>query len=296
MRFEDIKVEGGALHVAIWDGAPGTSGAPVPPVVIAAHGITATHASWYPIARELHGSVTFIAPDLRGRGGSNGIEGPFGIHAHAADLVAIMDQLDIAEATLVGHSMGGFIAAVAGHVSASRFPSIVVMDGGIRMVVPPEGVPVETVTANLVGPSIDRLSMTFPTRDAYHDFWRAHPGLTAEGWNDDVTRYVDYDLVPCSEGFRSGVQAEAVFRDAKDTLVDELSIQGIYSLTQPLTFLGAERGFLDDAAIYSDAQLDELRARAPHAQIERLDTNHFMLGLGRASAVVADRIRKAAGV
>ena len=38
------------------------------PVVLAAHGITGTGVSWNIVRDQLGDDVTFIAPDLRGRG------------------------------------------------------------------------------------------------------------------------------------------------------------------------------------------------------------------------------------
>ena len=62
------------------------------PVVLAAHGITANGLMWQPVADELArrrgpGAVRFLAPDLRGRALSNAVHGPFGLAAHASDLV-----------------------------------------------------------------------------------------------------------------------------------------------------------------------------------------------------------------
>ena len=48
------------------------------------------------------------------------------------------------------------------------------------------------LTATL-GPAIERLSTTFESEQAYLDFFRAHPALTAD-WNDDIAAYARYDL------------------------------------------------------------------------------------------------------
>ncbi|MEA2447323.1 MAG: hypothetical protein QOK47_960, partial [Actinomycetota bacterium] len=102
-RF-DVPVQGGNLRVGRW----GTEG----PVVLALHGITASHMTWPWVARELSGDVQFIAPDLRGRGGSRDLPGPYGMKAHADDCVAVLDHLGAEQAVVVGHSMGGFVAAI----------------------------------------------------------------------------------------------------------------------------------------------------------------------------------------
>jgi len=63
----DVPVEGGTLAAYRWSGDG--------PVVLAAHGITSNHRSWGLVAAALDGAATLVAPDLRGRGRSNGLPG-----------------------------------------------------------------------------------------------------------------------------------------------------------------------------------------------------------------------------
>lgn len=64
--------------LALWN--PQATG----PVVLAIHGITASHYSWPFLARALP-DTRIIAPDLRGRARSNLLPGPYGMRRHAAD-------------------------------------------------------------------------------------------------------------------------------------------------------------------------------------------------------------------
>src|SRR5918998_4160417 len=98
-RF-DVHVAGGELAAYRW---PGDG-----PLVVAAHGITSNHRSWGVVAAALDGDVTLVAPDLRGRGRSNGLPGPYGIERHADDVAALLDHLEVERAVVAGHSMGGF--------------------------------------------------------------------------------------------------------------------------------------------------------------------------------------------
>ncbi|MGK3816897.1 alpha/beta fold hydrolase, partial [Enterococcus faecium] len=56
--------------------------------------------------------VRLLAPDLRGRGRSADLSGPFGMSAHSDDLAAILDAAGVDRALIVGHSMGAFVSAV----------------------------------------------------------------------------------------------------------------------------------------------------------------------------------------
>src|SRR5262245_40190305 len=135
MEEFDVGVEGGRLRVVAW---PGDG-----PIVVAAHGITANALSWAAVARELDGGVHLIAPDLRGRAGSAGIAGPFGMAAHAADIVAIADHLGAPRVGLVGHSMGGFVVTETAHRHPERVSSVLLVDGGLPLPLPP-GIDVDT--------------------------------------------------------------------------------------------------------------------------------------------------------
>ena len=47
--------------------------------------------------------ITAVAPDLRGRGDSNTVNGPFGIASHARDVITLLDHLGLEQAIVVGH-------------------------------------------------------------------------------------------------------------------------------------------------------------------------------------------------
>src|SRR6266508_1529180 len=53
------------------------------------------------------GRYRVIAPDLRGFGDSDKPSGPFGANDHAADLMALLDQLRIETIGVVGYDVGG---------------------------------------------------------------------------------------------------------------------------------------------------------------------------------------------
>ena len=93
----DVPVAGGTLHVGVAGPAPGTDGVPI---VLAVHGITGSHRSWAPVARHLGDAVTVLAPDLRGRGESAEVGGPYGMASHVEDLLAVLDHTGCGRAEL----------------------------------------------------------------------------------------------------------------------------------------------------------------------------------------------------
>ena len=282
-REYDVPVEGGTLHVGEWGPENG-------PVVVAVHGITASHRSWIALARALP-EVRLIAPDLRGRGKSNGLGAPFGMASHAADLEAMMAALGIASAPIIGHSMGGFVALVASQQYPKRFPKLLLVDGGLPLELP-EGMVVDEVMTATLGPAAARLSMTFDSPEVYLEFWRQHPALSAE-WNDDVEQYVLYDL----QGDRPATSFEAMAADSKDLYGSE-EIATALSELREFTLLTAPRGLQNEKpGLYPPAIAERWRRELPLATITEIpDVNHYTIVMGeRGAQVIASRVRPLIG-
>ncbi|WP_063819067.1 alpha/beta fold hydrolase [Herbidospora cretacea] len=80
----------------------------VPVVLI--HGLTGSSATWDRIAPAL-GRRRWIAPDMRGHGASPR-HADYSLELMAADTLAFLDARGLTEIDLVGHSMGGRVAAL----------------------------------------------------------------------------------------------------------------------------------------------------------------------------------------
>jgi pimeloyl-ACP methyl ester carboxylesterase len=279
----DVPVSGGPLHVGRWgDGDK---------VVVAAHGITGNHRSWQGVARALGPDVSLVAPDLRGRGASAKLPGPFGMRAHADDLVAVLDHLGLHRTVLAGHSMGAYVATTAATAHASRWSAVVLVDGGVALPLP-RGVDPDDMLAGVLGPALARLEMTFPDRAAYHAFWRDHPALDDPGaWTADTEAWLDHDLSGVEPQLRSSASLDAVRFDGRELLVDREVRQAFNQMTQPAVLLRAPRGLLNQVPpLLPDELIDPLRARWP-IRLEMLvdNTNHYSIILASRGARVVAR-------
>jgi pimeloyl-ACP methyl ester carboxylesterase len=105
----EIPVAGGVLNVARAGALPHAAEA----VVLAVHGVTSSHRTWGSVSRALteRTRACILAPDLRGRGASATLPGPYGFAAHLADLGAVLDHVEADRAVLVGHSLGAYVVA-----------------------------------------------------------------------------------------------------------------------------------------------------------------------------------------
>ena len=279
----EVPVAGGRLTVA----RAGLQIRRADRVVLALHGITASHMAWRAVARGLiaEGATCVLAPDLRGRGASSHLPAPYGSAAHVADLLKVLDYLDLPPVSLAGHSMGAYVAARFAVEHPERVLSLLLLDGGLPIPVPPDKEPDEALVSTL-GPALKRLGQTYATREEYVSMWRMHPAF-AHAWNADVEAYVNYDLGPALDapapgGVRSVVSPDAVWTDGRELIVDEPTREAAYRVRTPIRLLRAPRGLLDDDRPLIPRQvLKDFALARPDAALEDVpDTNHYTLLLG----------------
>lgn len=290
MTYEtfDVPVVGGSLRVGRWGSGHG-------PVVLAAHGITGTHAQFHAIAEQLGPDITLVAPDLRGRGRSSDIDGPFSMATHAEDLTAVLDHLDVERATVMGHSMGGFAAVVLADRDPARVEHIVLVDGGIPLDLGPLAeLPTDQLLTAMIGPALERLRMTFESVDAYLDHWRPHPALAGD-WNRYIEEAYEYDLGGQPPALRSTVREDAVLADAESELVHDDVERALEHLSTPTVLVRAARGILNqEPPLYPDAAVQPWLDRLPALRTVMVDgVNHYTIALTeRGAKAVADITRE----
>jgi len=277
---EFITVHGadGPLGALRWRGAIDA------PTVMAVHGITANAWHFDTLAHHLAGAVDLIAVDLRGRGRSEQHAGPFGIRQHAADISAIVAGRP-EPVTVVGHSMGAFVAMMAAEHHPGLLHQLVLVDSGtpIELV---NGADAEVTLERTLGFAIDRLRTVWPDRVSYATMWAAHPAF-AGGLSINLERNLLADLVETEGGFRAAVDEGAVMIDGRELLTDD-EIRSLLAVrSRPAFILRATRGLRDALPPLVPAAASEQFAHHHWRTVP--DTNHSTILLGDvgASAVAA---------
>ena len=303
-REIDVPVDGGLLHAGVWEPAAsahiagaqrGASAGPAgsdAPTVLLVHGVTASHHAWPFVVDRLPG-VRAVAPDLRGRGRSNGIDGPAGMAAHAADLAALLDFLGIEQTVVVGHSMGAFVSLVFAHLYPDRVSRLLLVDGGLPLDVP-AGLDTDELVAGILGPTAARLSMRFASPGEYLDFWRRHPAFVG-AWTPELERYLAYDLVDDGSGaFRPATSYATTADDTVDMNTGTALPDALAGLQHPTRLITVPRGLQDDPpGLYAPEHLERVLAEYPGVQHERVDGfNHYTIVMSPGGAdVVAAAVR-----
>lgn len=293
-RIHDVPVDDGFLRVGDWgpDNPDGSDLSDVP-TVIALHGITASHRAWAVLARAMPRQVRLIAPDLRGRGRSSELPGPYGMARHAADLEAVIEALALPPAILVGHSMGGFVALVAAHLYPDRFSHVLLIDGGLPLAIP-AGISREDLLEATLGPAALRLSMTFADRATYLEFWKNHPAFAGDEWRDvpqDLVDYANYDLIGTEPKLRPSASFEAVKQDSMDLFGGGTVLAALAGLSRPVSLMTASLGlFNEPPGLYSPSEIERWRAELPSVTIRTVPVvNHYTIVMGAAGASAVAR-------
>ncbi|MGW4465274.1 alpha/beta hydrolase [Micromonospora sp. NPDC004704] len=286
-----VPVDGGELTVGEW--GRGGDG----PLLLAVHGITSSHLAWSVVGERLGADHRLVAVDLRGRGGSRDLPGPYGMARHAADLVRVIEAYGGGPVVLLGHSMGGFVAVELARTHPELVRRLVLVDGGAPLPAPPgldAGADEQAVTALIsatVGPAFTRLTRTFPDRETYLTMWREHPSFA--DWTPAMQRYVDYDLVGTAPELRPACRLEAAVRDARD----QYAYPGVEpsALPVPAVFLRAPRGMLDepDKPLYPAGYAAHWLPGTVEETVPGV--NHYTIALGDGGAAAIEAAVRTGG-
>ena len=98
--------------------------------VVLVHGLAGTSSWWDATLAHLASRHRVIAYDLRGHGESAApADEAYGLEAHTEDLLAVLDQLRIERAVLVGHSFGATVVVHAlASLAAARVAGVVLVE------------------------------------------------------------------------------------------------------------------------------------------------------------------------
>lgn len=109
------------LELAYYDSHPEDGGAEagISEVVVLLHGYCGSSSYWEYIVEDMEQNVRVIAPDLRGHGLSGApLDDKYTMELYAEDIAQMLIKLQINNAILLGHSLGGYITlAVAENYS-----------------------------------------------------------------------------------------------------------------------------------------------------------------------------------
>lgn len=98
------------------------------PALVFVHGWSCDRGYWKDQISHFSKEHVVVAIDLGGHGRSGLDRGNWSIEAFGADVAAVVEALDLKKVILVGHSMGGPVAAIASNLLPGRVAGIIGVD------------------------------------------------------------------------------------------------------------------------------------------------------------------------
>lgn len=99
------------------------------PTVVFLNGIAMSIGHWKPVMEILSGKYRFLCHDMRGQTLSEKPKGGYSLEAHADDLAALMAELSVSRAHIVGTSYGAEVAMAFAIAHPEKCETLTLIDG-----------------------------------------------------------------------------------------------------------------------------------------------------------------------
>jgi 3-oxoadipate enol-lactonase len=234
-------------------------------LVLCVPGLSANLRGFDFLAERLAQAHTVVALDLRGRGLSEVTPpGTYGWLRHAQDVLGVADALGAAEFTVLGQSMGAFVAMELARLAPDRLRAAVLLDAC--------GWP-DRRTVAPIRAAVERLGAVYPSFEGYLELVQQLG--TVRPWSAYWERYFRYELVEVPGGVRARSDRGAVVEDAD--YGEQHDPHPLWShLSMPVLLVRATEPLVGGAGfIVPPAERDAFLAAVPTASLVEVEANHY---------------------
>ena len=243
------------------------------------HGVTGNARAFDGIAQALAPDIRVVAVDLRGRGESDAPDDGYGIPAHVADMVAVLDGLRLGAVAVAGWSLGSLVGLHLAAAHPECVSRLILLDPPLVPLTPPAQQSLGRVHA--------RLARTYPTMDAALDAARSSPALPRE-WDAAVEAFARADLEALPDGsVRHRVRPEIVQLERAARVTPLTGV--IPNVACPTLILRAPDPLFEEGDQLLTAADAQRAARLLHQArvVDVPGTNHYTITLGAPPGTVA---------
>ena len=275
-----VTVSGVRLRYLEWAGGA--------PTIVLLHGLSANANSFVGVAEAgLAPRFHIVAPDLRGRGRSDAPATGYRMADHAADVLGLLDALGLDRVVLGGHSFGAYLALYIAATAPERVDRLVLLDAAMRM---------NPQVRELIKPSLDRLTMTFPSTAAYLDQMRRAPHVDGQ-WDWALEAYFRAEIVEQPDGTATSATSAAAIAQALEGVVSEPWLDIVARATQPALLVNAPAAYgpPGPAALVPEENARETAEALADCAYVGVPGNHLTMLFGSNAARVAAAIAQFAG-
>jgi len=223
------------------------------------------------IASGLTPAHSILALDLRGRGHTDKPPTGYSLQHHTRDIFYLLNDLDLKQVILMGHSLGAYVALAFAAAYPDRVEKIVLVDGGGEL---PRDQWDKIDLA--IKPSWDRLGQVFPSFEAYIENLKQASIL--QPWSQEIENYFRYESEEVEGGVRSRSHRGHILEDKQ--YVQQAAASEYYpKLNCPVLILRATDGiFSRDDLVLPEAAVDRMISEILDARrVDIQGTNHYSI-------------------
>ena len=253
------------------------------PAIVLLHGLSANANEFGGLLDEgLAGNHRVIAPDLRGRGRTGKPDSGYSMSHHAADVIALMDELGLDKVVMGGHSFGALLSIYLAANYPDRISRVIVIDAAI--VFHPD-------TEELLKPSLARLARILPSADAYIEEIRGAAHV-AGAWDSALEGYYRAELQHNPDGTaQSLTSANAVSQALRGVGVEDWAAL-VAAVRHPVLLLnaGAPYGPPGSPPLVPPEHAVTTASAFSNCRYVAVPGNHLTMVFGENAAVVRREI------
>lgn len=253
------------------------------PTLVLMPGLTANaHAFDGLIQAGLSPRYRVLALDLRGRGLSDKPASGYSMADHAADVIGLLDALDLGQVILGGHSFGGLLTFYMAAHYPERFSKLVIIDAAGSL---------HPRSRELIQPSVDRLGKTLPSWEAYLQAMKQMPFF--EGWWDPaIESYYQADVQRNDDGtVQARSRPEAIIEAVEKALAEPWA-QHLALIRQPALLLNAlgPYGLAGAPPLLPLEQAQATVKALPDCRYVEIPGNHMTMLFGQGAHRIVEAI------
>jgi pimeloyl-ACP methyl ester carboxylesterase len=239
--------------------------------ILCLHGLTANCRCWDAIVPSLTPPHSVLAVDLRGRGLSDKPSTGYSLRHHIQDMDCLLEDIGLDTVTLMGHSLGAYVALVFAATYPERTEKLILMDGGGEL----SQAQWDKIDA-VIRPSLERLGQIFPSFEAYIETLKQVPVL--QPWSKAIEDYFRYESEDVEGGVRSRIYPDHI-REETQNIRREIPSAYYPQIKCPILILRATDGILspDDLVLPKEAVNRMMAEMADARRIDITGTNHYSI-------------------
>lgn len=253
------------------------------PAIVLLHGLSANaHCFDGLVTAGLSPRFRLLTPDLRGRGLSDKPETGYGMAAHAADIIGLLDALRLETVIIGGHSFGGLLTLYLAAHYPDRVSKIIIIDAAGSL---------HPQVRELIKPSLARLGQAVPSWEMYRETMKQMPFFGGY-WDADLEAYYRADVRMNADGSVQARSSPAAIAEAVDKALAEPWADYLAQVRQPAILLNALGAFGPSGTppILPRDQALETVAALPDCRYLEIAGNHMTMLFGPAAHATVSAI------